>query len=90
MNIQKRHTIPGKFHWEPYLTQWHFQRSSGTVVIYVQISHDETKPKWARYGSILEIAMKHKSNDLPFLEGCVAKYKEWLDSEIESGENEED
>lgn len=89
MKIQRRHSVPGRFNWEPYLTRWLFQRSSGTVVIYIQISHDETKPKWVRFRSLLEVALQNKSDDIPFVEECVTKYKEWLDSEIESGETED-
>jgi hypothetical protein len=88
MKIQKRHAMPGKFHWEPYGTQWHFVKDSGTIVVYIQISHEEQKPRWVRYGSMLEVHLNDRLVDENFIDGCINSYKKWLDSERESDHSE--
>ncbi len=84
MKILKRHAMPGKFHWEEYLSQWHFEKASGNIVIYIQISTNERRPRWVRSGSIFEVAMKDNLKDEEFVEKCITKYKAWLDCSANS------
>lgn len=74
MHIVHRFSFPTAYTFEPYGTQWHVIRADQTTICYMQMSKNESKPKWIRMGDVLEIALMDKLEDLTFIEQCIEKY----------------
>ena len=73
IHILNRMNAPTEYCYEPYSTQWRLQ-SDGAEICYVQISLDEAKPRWVRYGEILEANMYHKLEDRKFMKDLLMRY----------------
>ena len=74
MHIIKRMTAPTDYCYEPYQTQWRMVGEDGAETCFVQISTDEAKPYWVRYGVLLENYMYSKLEDGSFMNDIIKKF----------------
>lgn len=74
MHIIIRTNTPTNFCYEPFLTQWRMQEKDGKEICYIQISRNESKPHWVRYGLILESYMHYRLEDEKFIKYITMRY----------------
>lgn len=74
MHVIKRMTAPTDYCYEPFSTQWRMVDEDGAEICYIQISRDEAKPYWVRYGVLLETYMQHKLEDQDFMLDVIKKF----------------
>ena len=72
----KKHmyTAPTHFDVAPYKTLWQVTKDDG-IEIYMQISQDESSPRWSRLGDVLEKAFSAFICDEKFSEMCLRLYE---------------
>jgi hypothetical protein len=74
IHIIKRMSAPTDYCYEPHGTQWHMITDDGNEICYVQMSLDESRPWWVRYGLLLESYMHHKLEDADFMADVIKKF----------------
>ena len=58
MSDKKHYSVPINLNKEPFLSVWHLEEPNETLC-YIQISEDENKPVWMRYGDTIEMLSRH-------------------------------
>lgn len=58
MGDMKHYSAPTNLHKQPFLSVWKMEEVRDTLC-YIQISEDESKPIWMRYGDVVEMLSRH-------------------------------
>jgi hypothetical protein len=61
MSDNKHYSTPNHLNKEPFLTVWWMEDARDTLC-YIQISEDEQNPIWMRYGDVVEMLSRRKSD----------------------------
>ncbi len=69
-----KYTRPSSYDFAPYLTQW-VLKEDNSKEIYIQLSEEETHPRWKRMGDILELAFEDFIINQEFLSECLRLFK---------------
>lgn len=54
----RHYFLPNRFNKEPYLTIWWMEDPKDTLC-FIQMSEDDQKPNWVRFGDVLEMLVRH-------------------------------